>query len=67
MQLINKYDKTNWFLLCVIVNFSKYTQFVTLKEIKGIEFNNAFRKMLDQPGQYKLDKKLLLLKDLLEL
>ena len=51
MQLINKYDKTNSFSLCVIDNFSKYTQVVTLKEIKGIEFNNAFQKMLDQPGR----------------
>ena len=47
MQLISKFNKGIWFLLCVIDIFSKYAWVVPLKDIKGITIVNAFQKVLD--------------------
>ena len=47
MQLINKYNKEIWYLLCVIDLFRKYAGFVPLKDKKDITIVNAFQSILD--------------------
>ena len=47
MQLINKYNKGIWYLLCVIDLFRKYAGVVPLKDRKGITIVNAFQSILD--------------------
>ena len=47
MQLIIKYNKGIWFLLCAINLFSKYTWVVPVKYKKGASIVNAFQKILD--------------------
>ena len=41
MQLISKFNKEVWFLLCIINIYSKYTWLVPLKDEKGITITNA--------------------------
>ena len=48
MQLISKFNKVFWFLLCVIDLYSKYTWVIPLKDKKGIASTNAFQKILSQ-------------------
>ena len=50
MQLISKYIKGFWFLLCVINIFSKYWWFTPLKDKKVLATTNAFQKILNEPG-----------------
>ena len=42
MQLIIKYNKGIWFLLCAIDLFSKYTWVVPIKYKKGVSIVHAF-------------------------
>ena len=52
MQLISKFNKGFWFLLCVTDIFSKYTWVVPLKDKKGASIVNVFQKIL-----WKSDRK----------
>ena len=51
MQLLSKYNKGIWFLLCVIDIFSKYAWVVPLKDKKGISIVKAFRIILKQSNR----------------
>ena len=51
MQLISKFNNGFRFLLCVIDIYSKYAQFIPLKDEKGITITNAFQKFLDELKQ----------------
>ena len=44
MQLISKFNKVFWFLLCVTDIFSKYTWVVPLKDKKGASIVDSFQK-----------------------
>ena len=48
MQLISKFDKGIFFLLCVIHIFSKCAWVIPLKDKKCIIITNAFQKILDE-------------------
>ena len=60
MQLICKFNKGIWLLLCVIDIFSKYAWVILLKDKKGIAITNAFQKILDKsnhkPNKIWIDK-----------
>ena len=60
MQLISKFNKVFYFLLCAIDIFSKYVWVIPLKDKKGISISNAFQKILDEskhkPNKIWLDK-----------
>ena len=47
MQLIIKYNKGIWFLLCVIDLFSSHSLVIPLKDKKGSAITNAFQNNLD--------------------
>ena len=47
MQLISKFNKGIWFLLCVVDSFSKYTWIVPSKDKKGVTIVHAFQKILN--------------------
>ena len=47
MQLINKFNKKNRFLLLVTDIFSKYGWVIPLKDKKGIIITKTFQKFLD--------------------
>ena len=51
MQLIGKFDKWFWFLLCVINIFSKYALAAFLKDQKFIVIANAFQKILTKSNR----------------
>ena len=51
IQLIRKFNKGFWFLLCVIDIFSKYAWVVPLKDKKGVSIVNAFQKILDDTNR----------------
>ena len=55
MQLIGKYNKEIWFLLCVIDIHSKYAWVVPFKNKKDIETSNALQKNLYK-SDYKSNK-----------
>ena len=46
MQSLSKYNKGIKYLLCVNDIFSKYAQFVPLKDKKGSSIVNAFQKII---------------------
>ena len=48
MQLISKFNKVFWFLLCVIDIYSKDAWVILLKDNKGITITNAFQTILDE-------------------
>ena len=52
MQLISKFNKWFWFILCVIDNYSKYAGVVLLNDNKNvlqcITIANAFQKILGE-------------------
>ena len=50
MQLISKFDKGIYFLLCVIDFFSKYALVISLKDKKGPTITNLFKKVLKEPN-----------------
>ena len=60
MQLISKFNKGFWFLLCVIDIFSKYSLVVPLNVKKVVTITNAFQKILDdlnrKPNKIWVDK-----------
>ena len=60
MQLISKFDKGFWFLLCVIDIYSKYAWVIPLRNKKGITITNAFQKTLKEsnrkPNKIWVDK-----------
>ena len=45
MQLINKFNKGIWFLLCVVDRFSKNAWIVPSKHKKGVTIVHAFQKI----------------------
>ena len=45
MQLINKFNKGIWFLLCVVDRFSKNAWIVPSKHEKGVTIVHAFQKI----------------------
>ena len=47
LQLISKFNKEIYFLLCVTDIFSKYVQIVPSKAKNGITATNAFEEILD--------------------
>ena len=47
MQLISKFNKGSWFLLCVVDVYSKYVWLVPLKDKKGITNTNTFQEIWD--------------------
>ena len=49
-QLMNKYNKEFFFLLCVINIYSKHDWVVPLKYEESITITNAFQKVLNQSG-----------------
>ena len=49
MQLISKYNKRFWLLLCVIDIFSKYAW--VPKDKKGITITKTFKKFLDESNR----------------
>ena len=51
MQLTSKFNKGFRFLFCVIDIFSKYAWVVPLKDKKGVNIVDAFRKILDNSGR----------------
>ena len=59
-ELISKFNKGFWFLLCVIDIFSKYACVVSLEDKKGVSIANAFQKTLDvsnsKPNKIWVDK-----------
>ena len=57
MQLISKFNKEFWFLLCVIDIFRKYAWVVPLKYKKGISIVNAFQKILKESDKSKAKSK----------
>ena len=57
MQLISKFNKGFWFLLCVIDIFRKYAWVVPLKNRKGISIVNAFQKILKESDRSKAKSK----------
>ena len=61
MQLISKFNKRMWILLCAIDIFSKYAWIIPLKDKKGTTINNAFQKILDEsnrkPNKILVDKR----------
>ena len=60
MQLISKFNKGFWFLLCVIDIYSKYSWVIPLNNQKCITITNAFQKILDEsnrkPNKIWVDK-----------
>ena len=60
MQLISKFNKGFWFLLCVIDIYSKYSWVIPLNNKKCITITNAFQKILDEsnrkPNKIWVDK-----------
>ena len=48
MQIINKFNKSIRFLLCVIDIFSKYAWMVPLKDEKGTTVTNVLKNFLDE-------------------
>ena len=60
MQLISKFNKGFWFLLCVIDIFSRYAWVVPLKDKKCISIVTAFQKILKEsnrkPNKIRVDK-----------
>ena len=60
MQLISKFNKGFWFLLCVIHIYSKYSWVIPLNDKKCITITNAFQKILDEsnrkPNKIWVDK-----------
>ena len=60
MQLISKFNKGFWFLLCVIDIYSKYSWVIPLNDKKCITITNAFQKILDEsnrkPNKIWVDK-----------
>ena len=60
MQLINKFNKTYRFSLCVINIYNKYALVTPLKDKKDITFTYVFQNVLDEsnrkPNKIWLDK-----------
>ena len=60
IQLISKFNKGSWFLLCVVDVYSKYVWLVPLKDKKGITNTNAFQEIWDvanpKPSKMWVDK-----------
>ena len=56
MQLISKFNKEFWVLLCVVNIYSKYAWVAPLKDKKSITITNAFQQILDESNR-KLIKK----------
>ena len=60
MQLISKFNKGSWFLLCVVDIYSKYVRVVPLEEKNSITITNAFQNFLDEsnwkPNKIWVDK-----------
>ena len=60
MQLISKYNKGIWYLLCVTNVFSKYAWVFPLKDKKGVIITNAFQNILGKstrkPNKICIDK-----------
>ena len=54
-QLISKFNKGIFFLLCLIDIFSKYAWVIPLKDKKGIIITNDFQQILDE-SKRKLNK-----------
>ena len=50
MQLLSKYNKRIYFLLCAFDICSKYAGIVPLKYEKGITITNAFQKVINESG-----------------
>ena len=50
IQLISKFNKGVFFLLCVIDIYSKYAWFFPLKYRKGVTITKAFQKVSGEPG-----------------
>ena len=48
MQLISKYNKGIWLLLCVIDIISNYAWVISLNDKKGIAITNVFQKNLNE-------------------
>ena len=55
LQLISKFNKSFWFLLCVIDVYRKYVWVIPLKDKKVITITNAFQKFLND-SNLKPDK-----------
>ena len=56
MQLISKLNKGFRCLLCAIQIYNKYAWVIPLKDKKGINITNAFRKILNE-SKRKLELK----------
>ena len=50
VQLIRKFSKRLWFVLCVIDIYCNYTWVVPLKDKKRITIANSFQNTLDESG-----------------
>ena len=50
MQLISKYNKGFYFLLCVIDIYRKFAWIVHLKDKKSITITNTFQNVLNESG-----------------
>ena len=50
MQLLSKYNKRIYFLLCAFDIYGKYAGIVPLKYEKGITITNAFQKVINESG-----------------
>ena len=48
MQSLSIYNKGSKYLLCTMDIFSKYAQFVPLKDKKGTTIVNAFQKIISE-------------------
>ena len=48
MQLISKFNRGFWFLLCVINIYSNYAWVISLKDKIGNTIANAFQNFLDK-------------------
>ena len=48
MQSLSKYNKGNKYLLCAIDFFSKYAWFIPIKDKKGTNIVNTFKKIISE-------------------
>ena len=51
MQLMSKFNKGFWFLLCAIDICNKYAWAITLKDKEGITISNVFQKFLTESNR----------------
>ena len=60
IQLISKFNKVVWFLLCVIDTYSKYAWIIPLKDKKSVTIANSFQSTLNdskrKPNKIWVDK-----------